>query len=80
MDSGSPAAHGPDPVRGDLSTLVLRAWLELGDCPALRVRGVEIAPDRSERSVFVSTSVDQAVRTVRDWLTTLQACDPHGSS
>jgi hypothetical protein len=74
LNSGNSAAHGHDPVRGDLSTLVLRAWLEPGDRPAaLRVRVVEIGADRSERSVVVTTSVDHVLRTVSDWLTTLQA-------
>ena len=70
--------HSPNPVRGDLSTLILRAWLELGDRPAIRVRVVEIDPGRSERSVVVTASVDQAVRAVRDWLTTLQAYEKDG--
>jgi hypothetical protein len=76
LNSGSSAAHGHDPVRGNLSTLVLRAWLEPGDRPTLRVRVVEIGTDRSERSVVVTTSADQVLRTVSDWLATLQA---HGT-
>jgi hypothetical protein len=73
LNSGNSAAHGHNPVRGDLSTLVLRAWLEQGEHPTLRVRVIEIGADRSERSVVVATSVDHVLRTISDWLTTLQA-------
>jgi hypothetical protein len=73
MASGSvsPDAPGAAAGKGDVRSLVLRAWLEPG-VPHLRARIVEIAPGRGERSVVVTTSVDEACRAVRDWLETLQ--------
>jgi hypothetical protein len=56
-----------------MKSLVLRAWLEPGVPPHLRVRVVEIAPGRGERPIAVTTSVDEACRAVRNWLDTLQA-------
>ena len=71
-----PAAPGPAPGSGDMRSLVLRAWLEPGLPPHLRVRVVEITPGRGERPVIVTTSVDEACRAVRNWLETLQARAP----
>ena len=50
---------------------MLRAWLEPGVPPALRVRVVEIAPGPGERLVIVTTSVDEVCSAVREWLVTL---------
>jgi hypothetical protein len=56
-----------------MRSLVLRAWLEPGIPTRLRARIVEITPGHGERSVIVTTSVDEACRAVRRWLETLQA-------
>lgn len=69
----SPATPGAAPGSGEMRSLVLRAWLEPGVPPRLRVRAVEIAQGRGERLVVVTTSVDEACGTVRSWLETLQA-------
>lgn len=69
----SPAAPG----RGDARSLVLRAWLESGVVPQLRVRIVEISPGRSERPIVVTISVDEACRAVRNWLAALQVPGPN---
>ena len=61
------------PGTGDMRSLVLRGWLESGAPPRLRVRLVEIAPGRNERTIIVTSSVDEACRAVRTWLETLQA-------
>lgn len=71
----SPVASGPALGGGNIRSLVLRAWLEPGVPPQLRARLVEIVPGRAERPVLTTTSVDDACRTVRDWLETLQAQD-----
>ena len=68
-----PAVPGATSRSGDVRSLVLRAWLEPGDPPHLRVRVVEIGPGRGERPVAVTTSVDEACRGVRNWLEALQA-------
>jgi hypothetical protein len=61
---------GPGPAPGDLGSLVVRAWLEPGTSPALRVRVVEITPDGGEWPVLATTSVDEVCRAVRRWLET----------
>jgi hypothetical protein len=68
----SPAAAGAAAGGRDVRSLVLRAWLE-PEVPRLRTRIVEIVSGRRERSVIVTTSVDEACRAVRNWLETLQA-------
>ena len=68
----SPATSGTTPGSGDVWSLVLRAWLEPGAQPPLRVRVVAIAAGRYERSVIVTTSVDEACRAVRGWLEALE--------
>jgi len=70
MDAAPPGATSRS---GDVRSLVLRAWLEPGTPPQLRARVVEIGPNRGERPLFVTTSVDEACRAVRDWLESLQA-------
>jgi hypothetical protein len=60
-------------------SLVLRAWLEPGTPPRLRVRVVDIALGRGERPVLVTTSVDEACRAVRNWLETLQPPDANAN-
>jgi len=68
----SPATSGAAQGSGDVRALVLRAWLEPGVPPRLRARVVEIAAGRGERSVVVTTSVDEACRAVRNWLEALE--------
>jgi hypothetical protein len=68
----SPATPVAGPESGDMRSLVLRAWLEAGVRPRLRVRVVEIAPGRGERSVVATSSVDEACGAVRSWLEALQ--------
>lgn len=63
----SPAASGS----GDMRSLVVRAWLEPGRQPHLRVRVVEIISGRSERPILVTTSVDEACHAVRNWMAAL---------
>jgi hypothetical protein len=60
-----------------MRSLVLRAWLESG-VPHLRIRVVEILPGRSERSVTVTTSVEETCDAVRSWLEVLQARGSNG--
>jgi hypothetical protein len=55
-----------------MTSLVLRAWLEDGN-PRLRIRVVEVLPGAGERPVTVTTSVDDACRSVRNWLEEVQA-------
>lgn len=75
MASGpmNPAVPGATSWSGGVRSLVLRAWLEPGVPPHLRVRVVEIGPGRGERPMVVTTSVDEACRAVRNWLEALQA-------
>lgn len=58
---------------GDVKSLVLRAWLEAGSCPSLRIRVVEVDLRHDDRSVIVTASVDEACQSVRDWLEILLA-------
>jgi hypothetical protein len=51
-----------------LEILVLRAWLEPGDKPGLRVRLVAVAPGQADRHVLSTTSADDACQAVRNWL------------
>ena len=69
--AGAPVSPAT-PGSGDMRSLVLRAWLEPGVLPHLRVRIVEIAPGRGERPIVATTSVDEACRAVRSWLEALQ--------
>ena len=77
MASGpmNPAAPETTSWSGDVRSLVLRAWLESGDPPHLRVRVVEIGSARGERPIAVTTSVDETCRGIRNWLEALQAKD-----
>jgi hypothetical protein len=59
-----------------MRSLVLRAWLETGVPPRLRVRVVEVVPRGAERAVIVTISVDEACSAVRNWLETLQTKGP----
>jgi hypothetical protein len=63
---------------GRVRSLVLRAWLEPG-IPRLRVRIAEIHAGRDERSLLVTTSIEEACRAVRSWLETLQGEDANGN-
>jgi len=69
----NPDVPGATSWSGNVRSLVLRAWLEPGVPPRLRVRVVEISPSRGERPMVVTTSVDEACRAVRNWLEALQA-------
>jgi hypothetical protein len=62
-------------LRGEMRSLVIRAWLEAGSPPHIRARIVEIALSRGERPVLVTTSIDEVCRAVRSWLEALQALD-----
>jgi hypothetical protein len=73
----SPTTSGTAPGSGDVRSLVLRAWLEPGAPPRLRARVVEIAAGHGERSVIVTTSVDEACRAVRSWLEALEVRGSH---
>lgn len=73
-----PAGPGAGRRGGDVRSLVLRAWLEPG-IPHLRVRIVEIPPDRGERPVIVTTSADEACSAVRRWLEALAARGSNGN-
>jgi hypothetical protein len=53
-------------------TLVIRAWLEPGAKPRLRVRLVTVIPGQAERQVLSTTSVEDACEAVRNWLTGLE--------
>lgn len=64
--------RGSEPVGGSTSSLILRAWLEPGDLPRLRVRVVVIGHGRNEQSMLVTASADEVCRAVCDWLHTLQ--------
>jgi hypothetical protein len=70
----NPDVPGATSWSGNVRSLVLRAWLEPGvPPPHLRVRVVEISPSRGERSMAVTTSVDEVCQAVRNWLEALQA-------
>jgi hypothetical protein len=69
----TPAGSGAASRSGHVRLLVLRAWLEPGGPPQLRVRIVEIGSGRGEQPMVVTTSVDEACRVVRTWLETPQA-------
>jgi hypothetical protein len=73
---GSPVSPAT-PGSGNMRSLVLRAWLERGLVPQLKVRIVEISPGHSERPIVVTTSVDEACRAVRNWLAALQVPGPN---
>jgi hypothetical protein len=53
-------------------TLVIRAWLEPGAKPGLRVRLVTIIPGQAERQVLSTSSAEDACEAVRNWLTGLE--------
>ena len=74
----SPDAPGLSPWSGEVRSLVLRAWLEPG-LPHLRVRVVEVSPDRAERPVTVATSIEETCQVVRSWLEGLQARGGNGT-
>jgi hypothetical protein len=77
-DPVTPARAGTARPSGNVRSLVLRAWLE-PEAPHLRVRIVEIPPDRAERPVAVTTSADEACRAVRRWLEALDARGSNGN-
>jgi hypothetical protein len=53
-------------------TLVIRAWVEPGAKPRLRVRLVTVIPGQAERQVLSTTSAEDASEAVRNWLTGLE--------
>jgi hypothetical protein len=53
-------------------TLVIRAWLEPGAKPRLRVRLVRVIPGQAERQVLSTTSAEDACEAVRNWLASLE--------
>jgi hypothetical protein len=55
-----------------LEILVLRAWLEPGGKPRLRVRLVAVRPGQADRQVLSTTSIEDACEAVRKWLTALK--------
>ena len=55
-----------------LQILVLRAWLERGGKPRLRVRLTAVIPGQADRQVLSTTSAEEACQAVRDWLTGLE--------
>ena len=69
----NPAVPEATSWSGNVRSLMLRAWLEPGDPPELRVRVVEIGPGRGEWPMVVTASVDEACRGVQNWLEALQA-------
>jgi len=69
---------GENPAYGSIRSLVVRAWLEPGGVPRLRIRIVEIDPGLIERPTVVTASVDHACKAVRRWLEALQPHDPVG--
>jgi hypothetical protein len=73
LEPDGPRTRGPDRDGGKVKSLVLRAWLEPGAQPSLRVRMVEIDADRDEQPVLVTASIRQACRAVRRWLEKLPA-------
>jgi hypothetical protein len=52
--------------------LVIRAWVEPGAKPRLRVRLVTVIPGQAERQVLSTTSAEEACEAVRNWLTGLE--------
>ena len=76
----SPRERGSVSINSVVRSLILRAWLEPGFAPQLKVRVIEIAPMLGERSVGATTSVDEACRVVRSWLETIngEAADAVG--
>jgi hypothetical protein len=63
-----PASPGGAARSGNMSSLVVRAWIEQGAPARLGVRVVEIVPGGGERPIIVTTSVSEACRAVRGWL------------
>ena len=63
-----------------MSALLLRAWVEPGVPPRLRVRLLELLPGRDPRPLAVTASVDEACQAVRGWLESLRgpASSPPG--
>lgn len=53
-------------------TVVIRAWLEPGAKPGLRVRLVTVIPGQDERQVLSTTSAEDVCEAVRNWLTGLE--------
>jgi hypothetical protein len=72
-------ATGTAPGSGDMRSLVLRAWLQPGALPQLRIRVVEIIPGPGEQPIIVTTSVEDACRAVRNWLAALQLPGSNGN-
>jgi hypothetical protein len=73
-----PGENGQHPSHESIRSLVLRAWLEPGAVPRLRIRIADIDPTPTGRPAMVTTSVDQACKAVRCWLEALRLHDPGG--
>ena len=67
-----PTPHIHNLTNPDIRSLMLRAWLEPGADPRLRVRIVEIVLGLGERPVLVTASVEEACQAVRRWLDALE--------
>lgn len=76
--AGMHGENGRRQVDGNVRSLVLRAWIEPGVSPPLRVRIVEAGPGLSERPVAVTVSVDATCQAVRRWLETLPSQERSG--
>jgi hypothetical protein len=66
------AVPGSDPGSGDMSALLLRAWLEPGVPPRLRARLLELRPGSDPEQLAVTASVEEACQAVRRWLESLR--------
>ena len=52
--------------------LVVRAWLEPGGEPRLRVTIVEVSPQMADRRLLATTSPDAVCEAVRNWLAEIE--------
>jgi hypothetical protein len=55
-----------------IDVLVVRAWLEPGGEPRLRVTMVEVSPAMADRRLLATTSPDAVCEAVRKWLTEIE--------
>jgi hypothetical protein len=60
-----------------VDVLVVRAWLESGGEPRLRVTIVEVSPGMVDRRLLATTSPDAVCEAVRNWLVEIdERADP----